>query len=153
MKSIKLCLLLLLVMLLWGCSAQKQDGTTAPEPSKDPTIVAGDEDWGEETILPTDDQQTVTQPTQGGEEEPQPTEGVVVTQPTEPAQGDSLMSFADYLALTPEQRQAYVQSFPSMEEAMLWYESAKKAYEDSKDTIDITGGNIDLGDILDGMGN
>lgn len=90
--------------------------------------------------------------------EKEETKPEVDTQPSETTPTDAeqhkpgSMTYKEYLTLSAEERQAYVESFPSMEEAMLWYEDAKKAYDESKDNIDISGGNIDLGDIIEGMG-
>ena len=85
-------------------------------------------------------------------EQTKPSEPSAPSESAKPDDTHKQLTFAEYLTLDAAGRQAYVESFPSMEEAMLWYESAKKAYDESKDTIDISGGSIDLGDIIDGMG-
>ena len=110
------------------------------------------------TVQPTAGTEMPTQPvspeTKPGVETEQtkPSEPPAPSEATEPEEAHKQLTFAEYLALDAAGRQAYVESFSSMEEAMLWYATAQKEYEESQDKIDISGGNIDLGDIIEGMG-
>lgn len=164
-----------LAMALCGCFAEKQvepSVSSRSETAQPAGTDGGDalvEDWGDDPqdqtdAAPMETEPTVAQvetaPSSGAETVPsgenaatQPTVGTEETEPPDATEASTEeLSYEAYLALSAAERQAYVESFPSMEEAMLWYESAKKAYEESQENIEITGGNVDLGDILDGMG-
>jgi hypothetical protein len=64
-----------------------------------------------------------------------------------------LMSYEEYLALTPAQQQAFYESFESAEAYFAWLHKEKEDYENNKDQIEIDGGgSLDLGDIIGGNG-
>ena len=109
---------------------------------------------GETTPKPTEAQKEETKPTEPAapSESTKPTQSTEPTESTKPSGGHTLLTFEEYLALDASGRQAYVESFSSMEEAMLWYATAQKEYEESQDKIDISGGNIDLGQIQGSLG-
>ena len=79
---------------------------------------------------------------------PQPvTPAPPATQPQVP-----MLSYEEYLNMTPQEQQDHYLTFPSITEYMAWLDAAKQAYEDSLDRIEIEGdGNLDIGDIIEGM--
>lgn len=84
--------------------------------------------------------------------EPEETVPEETTKPTEPKPTESktkdplVQEYEDYLNMTPEQQQA---KFEKMGAAafMDWYQRAKAAYDAAQDYIDISGGEIDLGQL------
>ena len=77
------------------------------------------------------------------------------TQPpttTVPPVPEVLLSFEEYLALTPAEQQAYFESFSNPADYITWYMEAEAAYNESKGDVEIEGGgSIDIGDIIGGM--
>ena len=62
-----------------------------------------------------------------------------------------LLSYTEYLALSPAEQQAYYETFEDYEAYFEWLNQAKEDYENNKDQIEIGGGgSLDLGDILGG---
>ena len=62
-----------------------------------------------------------------------------------------LLSYEEYMALTPEEQQAYYESFEDFDAYFDWLNKAKEDYENNKDEIKIEGGgSLDLGDIIEG---
>lgn len=62
-----------------------------------------------------------------------------------------LLSYEEYLALTPAEQQAYYETFADYEAYFAWLNKAKEDYENNKDQIEIGGnGSLDLGDIIGG---
>jgi hypothetical protein len=62
-----------------------------------------------------------------------------------------MLTYEEYLALTPAQQQAYYETFEDYEAYFAWLNQAKEDYENSKDQIEIDGsGSLDLGDIIGG---
>lgn len=60
-----------------------------------------------------------------------------------------MLTYEEYLALTPAQQQAYYETFEDYEAYFAWLNQAKENYENSKDQIEIDGsGSLDLGDII-----
>lgn len=60
------------------------------------------------------------------------------------------VTYADYIAMTPAQQQAYFESFSSLDAYTKWYNDAKAEYEANNESIEIEGGNVNLGDIVNG---
>ena len=92
--------------------------------------------------------QTTSIPTTGESHPTRPvTPAPPATQPQVP-----MLSYEEYLNMTPQEQQDHYLTFPSITEYMAWLDAAKQAYEDSLDRIEIEGdGNLDIGDIIEGM--
>lgn len=59
------------------------------------------------------------------------------------------LTYEEYLAMTKEDRQAFFESFESMDEFLIWLDAAKEAYQSSKNDNAIDGDKpIDLEDLL-----
>lgn len=90
------------------------------------------------TSKPTED----TKPAEGSE----PTETSKPTEPTqEESAGPELLTYKEYEALTPEEKQAYFESFATVEDFYAWLEAAEE--ESGGKQNNTTGGDkIDIGD-------
>lgn len=94
------------------------DQTDPPEPTQNPSQTKNDE---EPSIQPTQSQCDIQEP-------------VVLT-------------YEEYMALSPAEQQAYYESFPSLEDYIAWHNAALAEYEENQDTIVATG-PIDIGDYM-----
>ena len=96
----------------------------------------------------------VTEPgtTEPGTTEPETTEpettGPEDTTPvTPPDEEQTTLTFEEYLAMSVEEQEAFVESFESLEDFIAWWNAAKAAQEKEDNTI--TGDpNVDLGDLI-----
>ena len=115
-----------------------EPANTRPEDSADPGPGLQDPD----ADAPVD-----TRPPQT---EPSSTEP---TKPTEPAQTEPMevpdgeIDYEAFIAMTPAQQRAYMESFESIDAFFAWYNAAKEAYEKDHPAIDVGDGVIDLEDI------
>jgi hypothetical protein len=63
------------------------------------------------------------------------------------------VTYEDYLAMTPDEQQAFYDSFASEDEFFAWFVEAKAAYDAAKDEehVDVgEDGSIDIGDLVGG---
>lgn len=172
-KLLCACLSLVLVCTLAAC---RTDGgeTTAPAPSEQgqtsietvPTASIPDVVEVEEWTEPEQTQPMTTEPIRESDEEPAadgdsasaeenttvPTEttepktdGEYEVGSTEPQAG--ALSYAEYLAMSPADQQAYYESFPTLEEFIAWHNAAQAEYEEEHD-IPVVTGPIDIGDYM-----
>lgn len=96
----------------------------------------------------------VTEPgtTEPGTTEPETTEpettGPEDTTPVTPPDEEQItLTFEEYLAMSVEEQEAFVESFESLENFIAWWNAAKAAQEKEDNTI--TGDpNVDLGDLI-----
>lgn len=155
----------LVVMAGAGCCVGDVD-SAAESQTKTTQLLADEEvvdryfeDWLEDTQEQTAPQEEQTEPVEDAppspseETKPLPTESQGETEDVDmqaPVVGS--LRYEAYLAMSAQERQAYMESFPTPQEAMLWYENAKKAYDESRDIIDIGGGDVDLGDVMESLG-
>ena len=172
-KLLCVCLTMVLVCTLAACRtgggetttpAPSEQGQTSIEtvPAASSTDVVEVEEWTE----PEETQPTTTEPIRESDEEPAndgdsafaeenttaPTE---TTEPktdgehevgiTEPQAG--ALSYAEYLAMSPAEQQAYYESFSSLEEFIAWHNAAQAEYEEAHD-IPVVTGPIDIGDYM-----
>lgn len=78
--------------------------------------------------------------------------------PEKPSQGESTppaepkpntdLTYAEYLKMTPVEQQAYYESYENVMDFIAWHNAAKAKYDAEKDSIQIEGGNIDIGEIM-----
>lgn len=138
-------------------STEPVDETTTPveettEPVEDPDedpYEDPDEDPYEDPVEdPTEPEEDPTEPTQ---KPTQPKEDdPPATQPTEPEAGDDepvVLTYEEYMALSPAEQQAYYESFPTLEDYIAWYNAAYAEYEENQDAV-IATGPIDIGDYI-----
>ena len=59
-----------------------------------------------------------------------------------------LTEYEKYELMTPEEQQAYYESFDSPEDFFAWYNAAREAYEEANRGVDVEGETIDLGKYL-----
>lgn len=152
-------------------TAPSVTGSISAETAPAATMPAneGVEDWGE----PVDTKPLTTTPVQepaGAEEDPtdspdEPTEETTKptepTEPTEPREDEDpavqtsqpqtgtqepvVLSYEEYMALSPAEQQTYFESFPTLDEFIAWYNAALAEYEAGQDVPVVTG-PIDIGD-------
>lgn len=109
-------------------------------------VTDRDEDWdepdSETTPVTTQQTQPSTQNTQPEQTQPQDT-----TVGTEPAEE---MTYEKFTALSGDEQWAFIESFSSEKEFILWYNAAKAAYEATQNdyTLDPNDPNIDFGDLV-----
>lgn len=106
-----------------------------------------------EAAQPTDPKPTTPKPT----EPTKPTKPTETTDPTEgtkPAEDESsdgnLTEYEQFQNMSPEQQQAYMESFESIEAFFEWLNEAKEAYEKANPPIEVGSGTIDIGAIIEG---
>lgn len=118
----------------WTEPEQSQPMTTDPIRESDEEPAAdGDYAFAEEnTTAPTE----TTEPKTDGEHE------VGNTEPQA-----SALSYAEYLAMSPAEQQAYYESFSTLEEFIAWHNAAQAEYEAEND-IPVVTGPIDIGDYM-----
>lgn len=126
-------------------------GTDENDPTLSVSIGVGDadEDEYDDGVVSGSGETTQTQPQKPvqdsvGKEQEQTTPGQEGTSATTPAPGS--LTYAEYLALSKEERIAYYQAFDDPEAFTLWFNAAQKEYNDG--AIEIGNGSIDFGDIL-----
>ncbi len=95
---------------------------------------------------------TVTQPEIPGSNGSKPDSGKEegkgeASTPSNPAP-DTSLTYAEYIAMTPDQQEAYYQSYSTFEAFSAWYLAAKKEYDANKDSNTIVDGSIDIGEIM-----
>lgn len=95
------------------------------------------------------------QPTDPKPTEPtKPTETTDPTEGTKPAEDESsdgnLTEYEQFQNMSPEQQQAYMESFESIEAFFEWLNEAKEAYEKANPPIEVGSGIIDIGAIIEG---
>ena len=134
--------------------ADEKDGTKDTDPSgtgsSDPSGSTGNTNPSGPTTQPTSG--PTTQPTSGPTT--QPTSGPT-TQPTEPTGGNTeptggqpqLLTWEEYLAMTSAEQIAYMNSFPSVEDYLVWFKAAKEAYNNAHTGVIGPDGSIDLGNL------
>ena len=68
------------------------------------------------------------------------------------ATSDGEVTYEEYIAMSGEEQQKYMNSFSSIEAFFEWYNAAKAKYDAEHPSIEIGDGEIDLGDIIGGNG-
>ena len=115
---------------------------TKPEETK-PEETKPEETKPEET-KPEETKPEETKPEETKPEETKPQETKPVeTQPKDPLAEE----YAAYLRMSPAEQQAFFESFDSPDAFFNWYNTAKAAYDASEHYIDISGGNVNLGEL------
>lgn len=59
------------------------------------------------------------------------------------------LSYAEYIAMSPEKQEEYFEKFDSEQEFFDWYREAKAEYDKNNQGNVVEGGNIDIGDYMD----
>ena len=126
-----------------------------PTSSTDPTdeTVTGTTEPTDETVSGTTDPTENTEPTDPTEETDPTisTEDTEATDPTEDQEDAFVPSGSDaddylaYLALSGEEQEAFINSFPAVKDFVEWYNRVKDAYDKLHPDIEIEDGNINLG--------
>lgn len=98
----------------------------------------------QDNTKPTKPKPTETEPAETDPAETEPTEA----EPTVPSVEE--MDYETFQKLSPAEQQAFVESFDSIEEFFAWYNAAKEAYEKANAPIEVGGGAIDIGAIVEG---
>lgn len=126
--------------------------TTEPTEATEP-VETTEPTEATEPVEPTEPTET-TEPTDPTDStQPEETTPPEIQEPTEPSEPVELLTYEEYMALSPEEQQAYFLSFEDPADYMAWFNQAKAEYEANKDDIVIGGdGNVDIGDILGGGG-
>lgn len=142
-----------------GTEQDPNDGTQKPVGEDTPTFEV-ELGVGSRDEFPDKEEttgSTVTEIEQKPQDEPtqKPTGGkdTPATQPSAPddedkdEDKDTVLTYAQYIALAPEQQEAYVDTFDSLKAFINWYNTAKAEYDQDRDSIEIDG-PIDLEDII-----
>lgn len=166
MKRLMILLAALLLLLLTACKTEEEPTITTFEDV--PGVMLVPEDFWDETKPAdtkienpkegTEQTETVTKPVETEEEtvgtetatEPTTAPETENTEPSGPAV--QITEYEWYHALSGEEQMAYMESFGSMDAFFAWYNAAKAEYEESRPSIDVGSGNIDLGDLIGGNG-
>ena len=133
-------------------AAQTEQTTRATEETEvAPSMGVGERgDYGDETVPETEP--GVTEATEPGTTEPAPTEPADptpdTTEPAETAPEEQLtVTYSQYLAMTEDEQEAFINSFPTLQAFVDWWNAAKAAEGSGGDII--TGDpSIDLGDMI-----
>lgn len=104
-----------------------------------------EEELPEETTKATEN----TKATESTEATTQPTEEST-TKPTEtvPQDDPAVTAYEAYLAMSPEEQQAFFESFSSPEAFIAWFNTAKAEYDAKNKTVDGKNGEINIGDYM-----
>ena len=95
----------------------------------------------------TEPETTEPETTEPGTTEPETTGPEDTTPVTPPDEEQITLTFEEYLAMSVEEQEAFVESFESLEDFIAWWNAAKAAQEKEDNTI--TGDpNVDLGDLI-----
>ena len=141
-KRLFLSLLLITGVMLAACGLKtenKTQSTTVPAESQPAAIDDLDIQVGVGQRGEYEDEN----PTQATEAT-QPVE----TKPTEEQTGSELtVTYAQYQAMTEEEQEAFVESFPTMSDFVDWWNAAQAAQE-KDDPIILDGNAVDLGDLI-----
>lgn len=70
------------------------------------------------------------------------------TEESAPSRPSTLLSYEEYNALSGEEQQEYFNRFSSVEAFFEWYNEAKAKYEEEQGRVEITGSDINIGDIV-----
>ena len=170
LKKYMLAVLSVAVLLLAACSVspnvpigetetvasgtqteQSSLNTQASEENEtSPSMGVGDRgDYAEETTPATEPEESVA--TTPVATEPVPTEPEETTpettEPEETTPGESTMTYSQYLAMTEDEQEAFINSFPTLRDFVDWWNAAKAAEGSGGDII--TGDpSMDLGDMI-----
>ena len=126
-----------------------EPANTRPEDSADPGPGLQDPD----ADAPVDTRPPQTEPSSTEPTKPTEPSSTEPTKPTEPAQTEPMelpdgeIDYEAFIAMTPAQQRAYMESFESIDAFFAWYNAAKEAYEKDHPAIDVGDGVIDLEDI------
>ncbi|MBE6799419.1 MAG: hypothetical protein E7525_06600 [Ruminococcaceae bacterium] len=65
---------------------------------------------------------------------------------------DTSLTYKQYLLMSPTEQQSYYESFPSLEDFIVWHTAAKSAYdaEMNSGVVSGSGDGFDIGDIING---
>lgn len=138
----------MLALLLVGCATE----TTEPireqtEGTEATTTMSGLEDsiFDDPTFQELEPSVNVVQDTTVPEETTAETQNGTTAPATAPtvAEGETL-SYEAWLKLTPKEQRLYQESFKDIEAFYVWYDAAKKAYEEANPPIEIGGGTVDM---------
>ena len=107
----------------------------------------------EPTTQPTESTTPSTEPTDTTEPTTDTTEPTTdTTEPTQSGNSDPV-TYEAYQAMSPEDQQAFFESFGSYQDFIAWYVAAEAAYKESQDRNEVSGdGSLDIGDIIGGAG-
>lgn len=157
--AVAVLVVIALALSIRSCGDNVGD-TKIPEPSV--TEMAGQQNEnpttnnpdGMENAAPTNAEATSaesTEPTATTPDETEPeqttaaTEATEVTIPANPKEVD----YEEYMALSADQQEAFMESFDTMDDFVAWLKEAKKAYQEAQDDAIIVDGKtpIDMGEI------
>ena len=103
-----------------------------------------------ESTKPTEKPGDSTEPTSSTE--PAATTEPTIPEETKPVADDvtpqQLTEFEKYNAMSGEEQMAFMQSFETIEAFFTWLNNAKAEYEAANPGIEISGGEIDVGEII-----
>ena len=123
---------------------------TQPKPTEPEPIDPQPDTPKPNVPKPTEPKPTEPKPTEPKPTEPKPTE----PEPTEskPTDGDAVAEFEWFQNLSPSEQQKYMESFDSIDAFFTWYNAAREAYEKDNQVIEVDGGAIDIGAIIESKG-
>lgn len=169
MKIKIMALCLICALLLSACGKPVTPAGTFAEPSTQPTetttqTIEATTQPTEVTTEPTEattqsttpSTEPTTQPTESTTPSTEPTDTTEpTTDTTEPTQSGNSdpVTYEAYQAMSPEDQQAFFESFGSYQDFIAWYVAAEAAYKESQDRNEVSGdGSLDIGDIIGGAG-
>lgn len=97
------------------------------------------------TQKPTEHKATEPKPTEPKPTEPKPTEPI----PTEPPVSDGpCCEYEKYLAMSPAEQESYVRTFSDPMAFIQWSQNAEAEHKAHDDTINVEGGDLNIGDFM-----
>lgn len=154
-------------------SAVETEGTDKVQESNETTIASEEHQTTEETLVTEETKQEEKPVSDANKENPDLSVSVEewedddneikpvatkpqVTNPPETKPAETLpanpektsLTFDQYQNLSSADQQAYFESFDTMEAFLAWYDAAMKEYEESKNVVEIAGGAVDLGELM-----
>lgn len=125
-----------MIMTLTGCQAGKPDGANPTDKSEETDVVgkpAGG-DSGQTDARDETDNSGTGDNTNGTQTEKQP---------------EKVLTFAEFLVMTPAEQQAYMDSYADIMDFLEWYRVAEEQYKEDQEDVEIGGsGDINIGDYI-----
>lgn len=143
-KTLTILIALMLAAVVGLCACMTQGITNEIEPLQTTSDKGyGIDDWNDsEQTNETNFGDVPAQTEQAGEESAEATSSA-----TTPAPGS--LNYQDYMNLSTSEQEAYAESFSSIGDYVMWFNTEKEKYDNengNKDVIEVTG-PIDLGEL------
>ena len=128
-----------MVMTLTGCQDGGTDVTNPTDKSEETDVVGKPADGDSTVDSGVSDKDDETDKSESGEN------GSNVEGNDQP----QVLTFAEFLLMTPAEQQAYMDSYADIMDFLEWYRVAEEQYKEEQEDIEIGGsGDINIGDFI-----